>query len=365
MGLIRFSLALAVLLGHCPKQLILPAPINANEAVQCFFAISGFYIHLVISETYSKQGDGWRRAFYESRAARIFPLYYLFTIMFLIFLGDPSGGSITSAFANFTLVGLSVVNAGRLLGFLLTGQPLGYPEPIDLAAWSLAHEACFYLIAPWILNKSTWFVGGLAIVLVLSSIALAEVHASNPSWASMMHLDESHYCQFYPFELSLFLFGALAYRLYSVLNSKWPLPRRAAFEPWKPSSIAFHAVSGVISIAYLWYFWSGACWSVPNHIGHWKFPLNYWLILINLIIGLPFIFHFTCNIRWDRAVGELSYPIYLVHVLVMKLVVQHIAPKPEELYLPVLVISVLLSLLAWRLVDVPVAAWRHRRFAPK
>jgi peptidoglycan/LPS O-acetylase OafA/YrhL len=36
-------------------------------------------------------------------------------------------------------------------------------------------------------------------------------------------------------------------------------------------------------------------------------------------LGVPSIFEISKNSRWDRWLGELSYPLYMVHILVLSL----------------------------------------------
>lgn len=75
---------------------------------------------------------------------------------------------------------------------------------------------------------------------------------------------------------------------------------------------------------------------------------------------MPAIFSLSKNSAVDRWIGDLSYPLYLVHVLV--LVVMHVKniPAPGSVFLPVaLVVSALLLVV----VDHPVERYRQRRLA--
>jgi peptidoglycan/LPS O-acetylase OafA/YrhL len=47
------------------------------------------------------------------------------------------------------------------------------------------------------------------------------------------------------------------------------------------------------------------------------FYLKYCLYFILVFISLPFIFILTKKWKWDRYIGELSYPIYISHMLVL------------------------------------------------
>jgi peptidoglycan/LPS O-acetylase OafA/YrhL len=50
------------------------------------------------------------------------------------------------------------------------------------------------------------------------------------------------------------------------------------------------------------------------------FYRNYdWLLYILFGVTLPFLFQASKNWRWDRWIGNLSYPVYLVHASVLLL----------------------------------------------
>ena len=48
----------------------------------------------------------------------------------------------------------------------------------------------------------------------------------------------------------------------------------------------------------------------PNQVRHW-------MALQGLAAGTYPLFKLTANWKWDRWVGELSYPLYLVHMAVL------------------------------------------------
>ena len=40
-------------------------------------------------------------------------------------------------------------------------------------------------------------------------------------------------------------------------------------------------------------------------------------MIIVFIFALPFLFHFQSLFRFDRRIGDLSYPIYICHMLIL------------------------------------------------
>ncbi|MEZ6023978.1 MAG: hypothetical protein R3C16_11320 [Hyphomonadaceae bacterium] len=70
MGMVRFALAMAVVLSHLPLATF--QFLSGGLAVQCFFIISGFYMALVLDGKYKDVG-----LFYSNRLLRLFPTYFV------------------------------------------------------------------------------------------------------------------------------------------------------------------------------------------------------------------------------------------------------------------------------------------------
>src|SRR5262249_38577674 len=73
MGTLRFILALSVAYGHAGDFLGFPF-IPGDTAVQSFYAISGFYMALVLNEKY-RTGSSTYSLFISNRFLRLFPIY--------------------------------------------------------------------------------------------------------------------------------------------------------------------------------------------------------------------------------------------------------------------------------------------------
>ena len=83
MGILRLLFAACVVLWHCPTGIV-ERFIHPALAVQCFYAISGFLIQMVIRAKY-QGAPHWRRRFWASRFLRIYPLYIFFLMLTLAF----------------------------------------------------------------------------------------------------------------------------------------------------------------------------------------------------------------------------------------------------------------------------------------
>jgi len=104
--------------------------------------------------------------------------------------------------------------------------------------------------------------------------------------------------RFFPAELALFLLGALSHRYWRLWLDK------AGF--LIPKHIA--VVTGLVFLYYIAYFLL-------------RLPFASELLLIALfLVALPFLFEFQRHTHWDQAIGDLSYPIYISHILVIRVV---------------------------------------------
>ena len=85
-----------------------------------------------------------------------------------------------------------------------------------------------------------------------------------------------------------------------------------------------------------------------------------------LLLAIPWLFRATRTHHIDRFLGELSYPIYIGHMLVMWTCEYLLAMQPGAVYgLTVLGATFVLAVVLYRYVDRPIDAWRHRRLKPR
>ncbi len=347
----RLWLAIAVALEHSGRG-ILGQPLNGNVAVSAFYVISGFYIQLLISEKFAGQPN-WIRNFYASRGLRIFPLYYVFLILSLPLALQPGSpiakvvatGNIGSiffvAFENLFIFGQDI---GR---FLTVNFPNGsfkaaFLPRVDAAAasslpilgqaWSLAIEFGFYLLAPFLLMRRTMVV----VAITLASLAvrlLFSYSLGDGSYARWWN-------QFLPNEIATFLLGALGYRFY-----KKQLSNSTPAGP----ALAFLAVIVVYSMAY-------------RSLERYSEAGVYATFLFLTVMAVPVIFAATRRNGFDRFVGELSYPVYLGHILFINYAFSLRMISPDWIGPAVLAGVILLSIPLVKFIEEPIARFRERRF---
>jgi len=149
-------------------------------------------------------------------------------------------------------------------------------------AWSIGIEITFYLIAPYIVRKKL----GIIFLLIILSLILRLILSYN----GLNHDPWSY--RFFPTELVFFLFGVLAYKIYVYFR---------AIEVKK-----YYLYAAFISIL--------TCILFFNFLTlHYK----YLIFLVLFFSCLPFIFILSKKWKYDMYIGELSYPIYISHMLVL------------------------------------------------
>jgi peptidoglycan/LPS O-acetylase OafA/YrhL len=194
MGTLRFILAMSVVYGHAGDFLGFPF-IPGDTAVQSFYAVSGFYMALVLNEKYRPESSTYF-LFMSNRFARLFPAHA--TVLSLTLLLAFVASFFSSAALPFIsqwsslehldwssavfLFGSQIVMWGQDLFLFLTltkGGVLAFwpdfhtaPQPLYTLlvirqGWTLGLEFSFYLIAPFIVRRS---VRAIAIVLAASLV---------------------------------------------------------------------------------------------------------------------------------------------------------------------------------------------------
>lgn len=322
MGILRFYLAICVLANHSGH--VVPWQIHdGRQAVQIFYMISGFYMAMVLSTRYSD-----KTSFYQSRLLRIAPPYF-FTVTMTLLISVVSGvlfdqwlllgayvnnplerngalGVILASIANLTLVGQDFVmflshDAGKSLSyggdFQNDASPLwGYL--LAPQCWSVSVELMFYVIVPWLNQmRSCW--------LIMLSVVSYGMRFGGYYWFGLEH-DPWTY-RFFPFEVGVFAMGMLGYRIYV----RFELGCSALCR--KIDGAVSYLVCGCALLVGLYVhirFQSGLAGCIGKERAL-LFSYPFW------IIGIPVLFALFGGGKVDRFIGELSYPIYLFHFIII------------------------------------------------
>lgn len=287
MGLVRLFLALVVCVDHWRVWILTPrdAPyvaeqiklgFNAGYAVMFFFAISGFLIAYTLKRNYTPDASGCGR-FYANRFIRIFALYWPLVLIALLVVPD--------AWAAFTAYGsLKQLAAVFLFGMDWSLAFWGYAWIKGLEpAWTLALELTFYVLAPFLVRS--WKVAVAALVIFVA-VRLGFVVANGPGFQGLWTY------VFPPSSYGFFLMGLVA-----CLASE-----RYRFLAAPALGIATLTASfAIMTLAPLRDFDSP----------------RFWASIVLFAIALPGLFEATKDIGWMNRLGDLSYPTYLVHGIVL------------------------------------------------
>lgn len=315
MGILRFLFAIFVIFYHC-GQFSSFTFMQGPESVQSFFIISGFYMALILNEKYNTKSS--YKLFITNRFLRLFPTYWIVLLMIvicsIITIAISKGtdwGMLSfykKSFNNISLPGilffilsnlfifgqdlvmyLGIGTTGNLYltaNYALTNSPKAYEFLLVPQAWTIALELMFYLIAPFIARKSVSFIIVLLILTASVKVLLMKVGLTNDPWSY----------RFFPAEMMYFLLGILSYKTLAYYR-KINLPKNLLL------GVLITTISFVIFYMHLHYY------------------IRIYLYFVGLAIAIPLIFLYTQNIKWDREIGEYSYPIYISHVFFKSLTI--------------------------------------------
>jgi len=312
-----------------------------------FYMISGFLIAMILNGKYS---NNW--LFYSNRALKIFVPYLvvLAGVILLSLIAYATTGNAgplstfinegrnmkagTWAFAIFSNVFLFGQDIASFLTYhdgALVWNLHALEQPMNATmfslnnpAWTLAVELTFYLVAPFLVRRN--FLVLALLTFALQAIRYQEYHVGWFSYGT----DN----RFFPFELSLFLFGAVLYRARDLLQV----------------DVRFQApiMIGVLTLtAFLPAYFRDGYYQFYGFVG----------------LLIPSMFQFSNRNKWDRWLGDLSYPIYVVHFPIAVLMTVFVSSTAGSRIAPALalVITGVVSIAINRYLVKPVDVWRQRR----
>ncbi|HRK25395.1 MAG TPA: acyltransferase [Beijerinckiaceae bacterium] len=306
LGTFRFFLALLVLAQHFTNiaphtfaALVVPLRLG-SLAVLVFFAVSGF----VIAEAVETHYRGRPGAFLANRAIRIYPpLLAAFALMLLVLAGVNSVGPMPhpepwqpnlepgAVFSGSNLI-------ANLLSFLPAPKVLGegITYPLIIVAWSIRVEFLFYLVmAAALILPAQWYRPSLVAAGLLALMAFV-VHTTGRGPEML---------QFMPY----FVYGVALY--FVVAGARFARP------------VVLIALTGCAVQALLDTGLNGAA----AGIGNAGVDIARVLILAACLLLLPILAREQAG-RFratDQALGDLSYPLYLNHCVLLP-VVRSLAP---------------------------------------
>ncbi|MFA5041780.1 MAG: acyltransferase [Bdellovibrionales bacterium] len=362
MGVIRFLLAMTVVLGHCAGFYF----VGGTNAVQIFYMISGFLMSYILVEqrAYKTVFD-----FYLSRYLRLYPIYIVVAAITLgvfalasatgqniryfsginfwdLYKNNTISANIYLVFSNLTLLFqdwvLFLETCGGHLAFTPDFAKCTTPLWRGLLvpqAWSLGVEISFYLVAPFVLpKKKIFFCFLVGAILIRAFLILIGIGLKDP-WTY----------RFFPAEILFFLLGSFSHQYVTLWYKKF-------FVLEKMPMIAKTCMGTVLVISTLYPY-------IPAH----EWVKSTFLFGVIFFV-LPLAFLFSNRNTWDRRLGDLSYPIYICFIVVIYVVdlllgAFSIHWKTLRVVL-VLGLTLYGSILLHKYIIIPVDRWRARIRVP-
>lgn len=299
MGLLRLLLALCVVAAHSRYTTF--EVLDARAAVVLFYTMSGFYMALILNRKYT--GPHAVRAFLVSRFLRLWVPYVVVVVVFL--LGLAATGMLAERLEPFARAPWPLALAAIASNLLIVGQDLFFLLGFDAAGahyapyvvdplhngrqlllidpmFSVGIEFFLYLLAPLFVRdvRRTFVVLGIGLVWhgAVRALGLAD------------RLDVTYHLA--PIGLLYFPLGSLAW---------W------ATETWLTGggrSVGRGAYAGAAVVL------AAAAMATP---------MVDRLSFVATIAAMPLLFRATRSQPLDRFLGELSYPVYLLHMPLLEL----------------------------------------------
>lgn len=319
MGIIRLLLALAVVAAHT-KGIFGLTLVGGKVAVQSFFIISGFYMSLILNEKYIGPNRSYG-LFISNRLIRLYPIYWTVLIATLVSVGliaFITKGHSTPRFETYLyvhwnfysllyLVVTNIVIFGQDLimfmgivpenghffytsNYSLTNPPLHSCLFIP-QAWTLGLEIAFYLVAPFILRRNLKIV----ITLIMLSFLLRGY------MFNVLGLREDPWIyRFFPTEIMFFLWGYVSYMIYLRIKT------------WR-----IHPLFNIVVLAGIVLFTLCYQYLPSLMLRYQPFSVKEYCYFAGIVFSIPILFNYLKGYKFDNQVGELSYPIYICHFLVI------------------------------------------------
>jgi peptidoglycan/LPS O-acetylase OafA/YrhL len=330
MGWLRFLLAAIVVAYHCQFHRVYQT-VGGLAAVEAFFFVSGFYM----AAAYPRyQGRFSALLFWLSRYLRLLPFYL--TVLALTWLFWLSGLA-TNKTAIFNAFGAA--DAPWLANITLLGQDLiAVDERANLLlpvrqSWSISAELVFYLLTPLFLKCRNWQL----IALAGLSFAVKTYFTVSGDWRSA-------YFPFYS-QVGYFILGILLFRLRA--GTTWS---KSAALPLLLLTSVYLCVSHFAALEL-----DGV---LPN-----------FGMILAIAITMPTAFAHA-NQPASNFLGDISYGVYLVHVLMIEVLISlgwfsyDAASRPAivGMFILVLSLSALVAAIFEMVVQERIDRWRRKTF---
>jgi peptidoglycan/LPS O-acetylase OafA/YrhL len=318
--------ALAILLVFCFHARV-PGFNGGFIGVDLFFVLSGYLITSVLREEIGRTGGISLVGFYRNRALRLWPALILMLCAYL-------------AFAPLLWPGSDALGDVLLAGLYLTDYSFPWLERPDILnhTWSLAVEAQFYLLWPFVVLLLARLTRRQAMMILMGLFLAATLWR----WqAGMAHASWGNLYFRFDMRVSGLVLGSL------LAFAAFELDRRAVEILGGVSLLLIGALSLTL---------------------YWKSP---WAIILQPVIDLasaalvaalasrvPSLLQNIFSARAAVYLGLLSYSIYLWHYPIIRLLRDH---DWTVMAVAGAVISLICAQLSFTFLELPLKRYRHSR----
>jgi peptidoglycan/LPS O-acetylase OafA/YrhL len=361
MGYLRFLLALTVIFSHSNAFFGIEF-LPGNIAVEAFFIISGFYMALVLKEKYFLTPK-YYKLFITNRLLRLYPMYWLILLLMVTaglvhgyYYGQYGNLQVFSSYWHslkpstlIFLIASNVLVLGQDIFYFFTTSSNGglhftkntfsshlvlYRFIVDLPLWTVSLEIMFYLISPFFVKLR---YKPLIVIIGLLLLVRLVLKIEGVSYDPLIY-------RLFPLQIVFFLAGILCYHVYTRIKH---------IEVSKP---LFYSLITYIS-AFTFAYGSIADSEIKDFI-----------YLFSVFCMVPLLFKFTKSSKIDRWLGELSYPMYITHMLVIlsgRNILQHLHIDLKYYGICFSVVTIAFSFLLVALIGKRLENYRARRVKAK
>ncbi|RZL68534.1 MAG: acyltransferase [Variovorax sp.] len=324
---LRFVAALMIMAHHAPHlfrwEWIKGAPASLVHGVSFFFVLSGF----ILTHVYSSKPLPRYSSFVRARFARLWPVHIVATIFLALTVAD---GSITfdgpGLFDKWVVLGFNLALVHAIFPFL------AYTFSWNSVSWSISTEMFFYLVFPLLIVniERTWhwklLGAGCLAALTIGVLALAHV----PITGGFEQVTATYATYPSPlmrgFEFSLGMAAWVLWKKYlrsmTLSTLAWSVIELASVCLCLAWISNFAILNRAISNPWilLWMGPAGSCWAFAVLIVVFATGGG---VLSRMLTVRPMVF-----------LGEISFSIYMLHLVLMKVFVTTLAwPEvPEVVY---------------------------------
>lgn len=348
LGPLRFILASFVIMFHLTSQV----PNIGQLSVNFFYVISGYLITLILNETYKRKS----KAFAINRFLRLYPTYYFFATISLLFAFVPISGATTASFHPSWVAQQGVMDwLGNLFifpwAFVTDYAVVSIPHfmvsesfrfRLIPSTWSIAVEiTCYFILWAFSARKLSFaimtFILAVAAHIVVHYSSLTSEYAYAPFFVALL-----------PFSM-----GSIGYFISSSIEKK--ITNIIANQTLQYFILLFIVTIFVLN------------WHASTHSLNFYSSFEYYINNIIAMIAVMSMHKSQLNgsiSKISKLLGDLSYPLFLCQYIA-GYIGWTLIGKPQDIrgwaiFCAGYAVAIVMSLVSVKLIDNNIATLRNK-----